>query len=166
MSGWQLLFGFSGRINRATFWLMTATYAVVLLAILFLLNYYASPWWTEPDRPLWAVIVSGAVGLVVSVSIVGTMVKRLHDRDRSGLWSILYFGGPAALFWIPYLFGLRPEAYEDLTSADVAVIASMIGRLIVFASFVELGFLRGTAGPNRFGPVPDAPLWRSGRRVS
>jgi uncharacterized membrane protein YhaH (DUF805 family) len=83
-----------------------------------------------------------ALYFVVFYVTIAAGVKRLHDRDRSGAWLILYYGVP--------LF-IRGAAYEY--RAD-----SMLPDLVALAVFVwlvvELGCLRGTQGPSQYGPSP------------
>jgi len=79
------------------------------------------------------------------VSALAIGVKRLHDRDRSGWWIVLLYFGPMVL-----------EAAQN--STESGTLASILLGLGAFAvsiwALVELGFLRGTSGPNRFGPDP------------
>ncbi|MBR1126148.1 DUF805 domain-containing protein [Bradyrhizobium lablabi] len=75
---------------------------------------------------------------------VATSVKRLHDRDKSGWWLVLFFV-------VPSLYGrleeYLPDSYWVLPLALIAFALSVWG-------FVELLFLRGTKWTNRFGPNP------------
>ena len=79
------------------------------------------------------------------VSALAIGVKRLHDRDRSGWWIVLSYFGPMVL-----------QAAQH--SAESGTLASILLGLGAFAvsiwALVELGFLRGTRGPNWFGPDP------------
>jgi uncharacterized membrane protein YhaH (DUF805 family) len=106
------------------------------------------------DRVMWLVLW----GFLVA------MIKRLHDRNRSGWW----FGGfllvnILAGATIPPILGASP--YADLAEISRAVPLSQdaaraifLGGLLILAYgiylLVEVGLLRGTAGQNRFGPDP------------
>ncbi|MBV8790433.1 MAG: DUF805 domain-containing protein, partial [Pseudolabrys sp.] len=78
------------------------------------------------------------VGIPASI-MVG--IKRLHDRNKSGWWMLLFYGVPVML-----------------DNIDRHVMESLVFTVPSFAitiwALVELGFLRGTPGPNRFGPDP------------
>jgi uncharacterized membrane protein YhaH (DUF805 family) len=68
--------------------------------------------------------------------------KRLHDRDKSAWWLLLFYVLPGALGNIgPYAGG--PDIVFTVASLAVSLWA-----------LVELGFLRGTPGTNRYGPDP------------
>ena len=68
-------------------------------------------------------------------------VKRLHDRDKSGWWVLVFYVLPNVID-----SGGRASGGSGLLS--------LIGFAIGIWAFVELGCLRGTVGDNRFGPDP------------
>ena len=91
--------------------------------------------------------------------LAATTIKRLHDRDKSGWWIVAFIIAPPLLRGIAHSF--------DEWSV-VAVVLSLAAMGLTFWGFVELLFLRGTSGPNRFGPdplaaaetsAPEAPRW-------
>lgn len=160
----HLFFGFSGRINRGKYWLTLVIWILIWIVaiVAFVLGGLAifdrnskdgslpSP---EDFDAFWRMVRDyGALSLIVIVFMVVSWVsafaigvKRLHDRDRSGWWIVLFYFGPAVL-----------QGAQQ--SAESATLASIILGLGAFAvsiwALVELGFLRGTRGPNRFGPDP------------
>jgi uncharacterized membrane protein YhaH (DUF805 family) len=84
--------------------------------------------------------------------LVATTIKRLHDRNRSGWWSVVFLIAPALLSNIV-------DRIDDESYAATALALSL-----AYAAFglkvwgiVELMFFKGTSGPNRFGPDPLAP---------
>jgi len=86
-----------------------------------------------------------ALVIVTWVSALAIGVKRLHDRDRSGWWIVLLYFGPTVL----------GAAQNSAESGTLASILLGIGAFAVsICALVELGFLRGTRGPNRFGTDP------------
>ena len=79
--------------------------------------------------------------------VVATTVKRLHDRNRSGWWIIPFFVVPPLFY-----------RFDDLLGDSWA--AFFLGLAVIVLclwGFIELLFLRGTRGPNRFGPDRLAP---------
>lgn len=80
--------------------------------------------------------------------LAATTIKRLHDRDRSGWWMPIFFVVPA-------LFG---KLSDKLGGSSVAVFLAWIAVALSLWGIVELYFLKGTRGPNRFGPDPLAPV--------
>jgi uncharacterized membrane protein YhaH (DUF805 family) len=83
---------------------------------------------------------------------VATTIKRLHDRDRSGWWSVVFLIAPALLSHI--VDRIDDESY--LATALTLSLAYAAFGLKVWG-IVELLFFSGTSGPNRFGPDPLAP---------
>lgn len=91
------------------------------------------------------VILFGILAVIyipVVISIIAVGLKRLHDRDKSGWWLWVFYAGPSLLSGVGKMAG------------DAAFVFSLAGFAISIWAFVELGCLRGTAGPNRYGPNP------------
>ena len=142
----QLFFGFSGRINRAKYWLGILVYVIIAL-IMASLGYAADQ--TTPFQLLSLII---NIGVFISGLALG--IKRLHDRDKSGWWLLLFYMLPSALFGLGaliFLYGVGSEAAGGLI---IGVILYVLGLAALVWAIVELGFLRGTLGPNRYGPDP------------
>ncbi len=88
-----------------------------------------------------------------------TTAKRLHDRNRSGWWAIavlivnrlsyVYYG----LFFGLY-FGVDVSGAREMLLVMCAVALSVLQTWIV----IELFFLIGTDGRNRFGADPTRAL--------
>ena len=88
----------------------------------------------------------GFVVLAVAVFVVTWIIvdlKRRHDRNKTAWWVELFYAAP---------FLLDTSAY--LKGADYALYFSVPARLINVWALIELGFLRGTFGANRFGDDP------------
>lgn len=140
----RLLFGFKGRINRAR-------YLAVQLAILalWLVLWLKSPFDFSSQWQPWV------FALAMIWINTATTVKRLHDRNRSGWWAVavfvvsrlsyVYYG----LFFGLY-FGVDISIAEELLFVMSAAALSLLQTWVV----IELFFLIGTDGPNRFGSDP------------
>jgi uncharacterized membrane protein YhaH (DUF805 family) len=76
MSWWTILFSFSGRMNRAKYWLCVLIFYVSIFSTL-----YISIDVLQTDNA--AIIVFPAVWIHYAAAI-----KRLHDLDKSGWWVI------------------------------------------------------------------------------
>jgi uncharacterized membrane protein YhaH (DUF805 family) len=97
-------------------------------------------------------IIAAAVDLLFLYPAVAIVIKRLHDRNRRGAYAVLYVAA-AAVMTGGDLFGY----FSDASSFDVVTWLAAAFVLVVGLGFlIELGFRRGTAGPNRFGPEPSA----------
>jgi uncharacterized membrane protein YhaH (DUF805 family) len=142
-----LIFGLKGRINRARF-------LVVQLALLTVWLLWLK---FQPDvSAQWvALLFDWAVTIALIWINTTTTVKRLHDRNRSGWWAVgifvlhrvafVYYG----LFFGSY-FGVDISLLTEWLLVTLVIAMSLLGTWV----FIELFFLIGTDGSNRFGPDP------------
>jgi uncharacterized membrane protein YhaH (DUF805 family) len=145
-----LLFRFEGRINRARYWCAVLIYLATWIMFLIV----ALSWFVALRNDLYGftggTLAVWAVGITVLIagtwSGLATGMKRLHDRDRSGWWMLLFMGAPTVIDWIG----------GWLNAGDSLVFQVPVWAITIWAC-VELGLLRGTDGPNRYGPDPLAP---------
>ncbi|MGA9794067.1 MAG: DUF805 domain-containing protein [Rhizomicrobium sp.] len=161
MTATEYLFGFGGRINRAKWWLllliqlgaaMAYYFAIFLIAGTSGASIVTSSSAEQIERnvggfAILLVLLSLGYGIGMFIVWLAVTVKRLHDRDKSGAWILLFALGP----WVAYLLALM-FAFEH--SASLSGIAALTGFAISIWAFIELGCLRGTVGDNRFGPDP------------
>lgn len=159
--GWlELFLSFHGRIGRRQFWVGVLLLFAVAIGIGFLVS-------VLPQSLQFGAFV--IFGLLATIAGMAIPVKRLHDRNRTGWW----IGLPALLGllfagWI-WIGGGFSQPLSVLNGRfDITLIGNAVDLVLVVYQiwlFIELGFLRGTAGPNRFGddplqqdrPLPSAP---------
>jgi uncharacterized membrane protein YhaH (DUF805 family) len=164
-------FSFSGRIGRKTFWL---GYVLPLLVASIVASMLDTALGLAPSPMADAVPadatqvgpINGVVSLLSIWPMLAGSIKRLHDRDRSGWWIGGFYLASAAAGAIAFASLATTTGFMFLhrdapvTQADVqGVLLVMIAAGVVILGFaiwllVETGFLRGTTGPNRFGPDP------------
>jgi uncharacterized membrane protein YhaH (DUF805 family) len=91
-----------------------------------------------------------AVPLLIAAIFVA--IRRMHDRNRSGWWALLFTVAPLSLF------GLADTLVEmQAPAASLAGLALLLPAMgLDLWALLEFGFLRGTRGPNRFGPEPQS----------
>lgn len=151
----KMRFGFvflslRGRIARRTFWLamlgLLLAYAAVFLPLLLVWpdDTLASP------SALWVRQVIFASDLALAWPSFAVTAKRQQDR---GQWP-----------WMAWLMLALTLAYSvselaglTETAAGLTIVGGTLLGAIGLASLIiliELGFRRGTDGPNRFGPDP------------
>jgi uncharacterized membrane protein YhaH (DUF805 family) len=185
MSTLQYLFGFNGRINRAKVWIFLLI-VIGMEIVATLIAIFGFDWTdflkslqaqvhagSHPHHLDWCALswpkihsVTSMIALAAIVAIVlvyiwsrlAVYVKRLHDRNKSAWWLLLYVLLPGAL-----------QIYAHSTGHSMLVSSmSMIGKvsygvamLIGLWVFIELYCFRGTKGPNRFGgdPVDGGPAY-------
>jgi uncharacterized membrane protein YhaH (DUF805 family) len=142
----QLFFSFTGRINRGKYWLGILVYVIIAL-VLATLGYAAGE---TMAFQLLNIIVN--IGLFIGG--LALAAKRLHDRDKSAWWILLFCVAPGVLIALGAFFATYGSGMEETGSMIAGGLFSLIGFVLLVWAFVEIGGLRGTVGPNRFGPDP------------
>ena len=146
----KILFSFDGRIGRRTYWLATLAVIVAVLVLTFgpfLLNSEAAA--------VLMLVVSQFIWLLCLWPILAVGAKRLHDRDKSGWWLLVFWLLPFALLVAGFNIALfddpRTGRSGDFSTGAILVLASLLPALW---GIVELGILPGTKGPNLYGADP------------
>jgi uncharacterized membrane protein YhaH (DUF805 family) len=136
---WLYLFNsFEGRISRKTFWIAFGVLLVAELAA------HAIAETIEGDR------LSAIVDLAFTYPEFAVAAKRGHDRDLP-LWLLATFFAAGALLDLLTVLGLAGTTDEpSIASLLIALPFTVFG----LALLVELGFRKGTPGPNQYGPDP------------
>jgi uncharacterized membrane protein YhaH (DUF805 family) len=144
MDAVNLFINFNGRINRAKFWIVVLCCAVFFLAVIGITMAVSSSMDTMFRAALIAYIPLIYVGVV-------TGIKRLHDRNKSGWWIVLFYGSPLGLPFVAAILSGTTESSVALFLVQLVSLGMLIWAL------VDLGCLRGSIGQNRYGPDPLAP---------
>lgn len=137
---WINLFtSFEGRISRQPFWIGVIILSVIE-AVVSLLTYQS-----EADR------IASIIDLILTYPEFAVAAKRAHDRNIA-TWIIGLFFAGSVIFDLLVLGGWIDKSNTELaTPLAIAVVLWGIFGLVVL---VDLGFRRGTEGPNRYGPDP------------
>ena len=126
----QSLFSFDGRLNRAKFWLIliaTDIAVFVLLAILVAVIGGSMTMGEDGSMPsMGAGVIGNLVALVIFVAAV----------------------------WIGLAVGVK--RYHDRGKSGWWVLIVLVPVIGGLWYLIECGFLRGTIGPNAYGPDPVA----------
>ena len=153
----NLLFGFSGRINRAKWWLTVLVTIIISVVI-----------------QLVVAINETVGGILALISFIVTIwiglaagAKRLHDLNRTAAWLVVFYGVPIVLIIILIAYAGMSLGAAVLTGGadnlDASALVGLGGIAIVIIvlvmavgiwSFIWFGCLRGTVGPNQYGPDP------------
>ena len=152
----ELLTSFEGRIGRGRYWLGVLAIIAISIAVGAVLGIVAA----SIGSP--ALLLIGTLALYVVLVWFGAAltIKRLHDRDKPAVpWAVIFIGVPL-LAGLMQLFGI---GFAEPAPGSTVPIVSGLGAVVSLAALavqlwalIELGFLRGTPGPNRFGPDPVA----------
>jgi uncharacterized membrane protein YhaH (DUF805 family) len=133
-----LLNSFEGRISRKTFWIAMA----VLIVAETLAHFIAEA--LQGDR------LSAIVDLAFTYPEFAIAAKRAHDRDLP-IWILIVFFAGGALLDLFTVLGLAGSNEEP---SVLSLIIAVPFTVMLVALMIELGFRRGTIGPNRYGPDP------------
>lgn len=148
MSLKTLFFSFDGRIGRRQWWLATLAVVLASLAATYLANPIRWHMDSEPFTPSTTGETLFTLAFLIPETAVS--VKRFHDR-----------GWPN---WVPYSYAIAIVvvtlldhfrlifAHPDPTTGDLWIIAGVMAMLGFIV--IDNGMLRGTRGPNRYGPDP------------
>lgn len=161
MSWRQDYFSFRGRVGRKACWLYVAISTPLLVALVLVSWTYA---WSVPGAyenggptpfPSGMIGMAGAVlffSVLAALLVVGlaVTVKRLHDRNKAWWWIAVFIIIPDGLY------GLAQYLDESGSATNESAVFLVRFAATAFAAWglIELGFLRGTAGANRFGSDP------------
>ena len=143
MSMSQPLISFRGRLNRKAYWMTTIGVTVVVAVVLLIF------WALSGEHELAAFIAIWVLFAILYIPLVwvglAISAKRRHDRDKSAWWLLLVYAVPLVLSAASSRIG------------DSGFFLDLAGLAIIIWAFVELGCLRGTIGPRRYGPDPLPP---------
>lgn len=167
----QTFTSFEGRIGRKAWWLGTIVMIVVAFVLYFVLSVVMGTGLSAMMDPaklsepgfMENYMRSAAWQQLISIAILGfpitaLMAKRLNDRNRPS-WM-------KWLFWLPTLLGTllglsgMAYSYADVggmmmpTPSTLMTITTILSVVVGIWALVELGFLRGTEGPNAYGSDP------------
>lgn len=158
----HLYFNPSGRINRSTFWLKGVLLLALIWFVIYLLEIFVLAWaafdvipsWlieSSFDDPSWTIEMMAAyfvpllvihiiLSLIHAWTNFAVTIKRLHDTDRSGWWTLAW--------GVAYIVG-------SLTTGIIIGIFIILG--VIIWALVWLGFQEGTLGRNRYGQATTGP---------
>lgn len=135
-----LLFSFTGRLNRRA-------YLVAALAL-------------GLPNAILPRLAPAAPGLLMQIllfwPLLALATKRAHDRGHGTAWSVYMVALPG-VFGILLHFAVALDmisAAPDLSTLTLVIAIDLLIAVPVLWASVELFFLRGTRGANRYGPDP------------
>lgn len=128
-----------GRINRKPYWLATLLLLVISIPVQLIALYLGG---------MTATVIVGLIFLYPGFALA---VKRAKDRNRP-IWIVVGIFAVVLISNFMQAAGAHQNAAGEPTGAFLVV--SLIMLVYAIYMLVELGFLRGTAGPNQYGPDP------------
>jgi uncharacterized membrane protein YhaH (DUF805 family) len=133
---WKYLFASrDGRISRKPYWLALVVLIVISLVLQFILV------------PILGLLITFIITLPIFYAAFAISTKRAHDRDRPE-WYVLGF------YVLLLVFQLLTLSGDPMAPSSIATMLSVPVMIWAVVMLIDLGFLRGTNGPNRYGPDP------------
>jgi len=126
----QSLFSFDGRLNRAKFWLILIATDIAVFVLLAILVAVTGGSMTMGDDGSMPSMGGGVIGNLVALVIF------------------------VAAVWIGFAVGVK--RYHDRGKSGWWVLIVLVPVIGGLWYLIECGFLRGTIGPNAYGPDPVA----------
>ena len=142
----KALFAVTGRANRLLYWkriIFGWIAAFVAAVTTMVMEGRSDSAFVSEAIPLLAILIMmAAIGAMICVTI-----RRLHDRNRAWHWFLV-------LVLLPVLLRAIAGYFDKNGALGPAIGLNVIGVIFGIWGFVELGCLKGTEGPNGFGPDP------------
>jgi uncharacterized membrane protein YhaH (DUF805 family) len=126
MSLVQILFGFNGRIRRTTYWLAYLGFVVAVM-----------------------VVMGVAIGALAGVASV---TRGAAEEAAAGGFVVIYLLSIPISLWVG--FALMIKRCHDRDYPGVMSLISLVPLVGSLWALIDLGFIDGTPGPNRYGPSP------------
>ena len=138
----ELFFSLDGRISRSKYWL-----GIVVLAVVNAVATYAIVRLVGISQA--AIAFGAAVSFALIYPSYAVLAKRFQDRGKPGVLALIAIV-PAYGVNLLYTFGVL----DPVEPSTIARALDAIVVLIFLWYLVELGLLKGTQGPNAYGPDP------------
>ena len=149
--------GMDGRIGRQAWWIGVVVLIVVAIVLNFILGAIMGggmPSLSDLTDPAfmagyakkagWQSLI---IGLITAYPYISLSVKRRHDRNNNG-YDAMGLIGFSLLWSLIQALGIVSSV------GTIGMIISIIFLIYAIYMLVQLGFLKGTAGPNTYGPDP------------
>jgi len=179
----QLYTSFAGRIGRKQFWIgmVGLLVANIVIGILILpvvglgmvpdmaaqqagavdVEEAARLIGQSMSRSAWASLL---LLTVFALPTLAVSIKRRRDRNKSGMDVVVYYVLAGVVqFLVATGIGVTTTDFQGVMLPTPNLIVSLLSLglgLFGLYLFVTMGFLRGTNGPNDFGPDPLRPASR------
>ena len=146
--------GFDGRLNRQAWWLSVIALIVVAVVLSWILGMIMGTGGMmtmaqalDPatlQKAAWQGLI---VSIITAYPYIAISVKRRHDRNNNGYDAI-------GLIVVGILYNLLQALGLISPTNTVGMIVGLVFAVYAIYMLVQLGFLKGTAGPNNYGPDP------------
>jgi len=135
---------FTGRARRAEYWWFFL-FCLLIGIVTEIVDRIVAPDYTATHS-------SGPVSTGMTIALllpqISVFVRRLHDTNRTGWWALIFY---------VVLIGLFFAALAAYFNANFSLGGAFVLSIVAICIWViVLLAMKGTAGPNRYGPDPVA----------
>lgn len=138
-----LLTSFEGRINRKPFWLSILILVVAMIVLVVIIGSIVG---FTSKAYNW---VGFILQLLVLYPSLALMIKRLHDRDRPDYFAYIMIA-PSIVIGLLQALGIMDPAQGMSALGYLLYLIYMVVGIWALVEFC----MRGTVGPNQYGPDP------------
>jgi uncharacterized membrane protein YhaH (DUF805 family) len=133
----QLFFSFEDRMSRQPYWLASTVVTALMLLVTGIVYIVVDDCVRIGPLMLLLALFTPFIWSTMALS-----AKRLHDRNKSAFWLFTFY--------------LVPPTLKDFAgnAGGIGIALGLAGTALSLWALVEIGFLRGTAGPNHYGRDP------------
>jgi uncharacterized membrane protein YhaH (DUF805 family) len=139
---------FEGRINRKPYWMGLILLIIVMIVVMFVAIYLVGGSVLVNDTRTR--LITFILQLLFLYPSAVLMVKRLHDRNRPNYY-VAFLLVPMVIKALTDLMGMTGD---PVSQNALDYLLNIIIFVVSVWFFIELGCLRGTVGPNQYGPDP------------
>jgi uncharacterized membrane protein YhaH (DUF805 family) len=149
--------GMDGRIGRQAWWIGVVVLIVVAIVLNFILGAVMGGGMPSLEQMMDPAFMAGyakkagwqslIIGLITAYPYISLSVKRRHDRNNNGYDAM-------GLIAFSLLWSLLQALGIFMSTNGIGMVISIVFLIYAIYMLVQLGFLKGTAGPNTYGPDP------------
>jgi uncharacterized membrane protein YhaH (DUF805 family) len=148
----QFYFSARGRISRSQYWLRFLVPVIVIGFILGILKAVNGETTSGPFTTITTIFQ-----LLVLWPGIAVLIKRIHDRNKSGALVWLLYGPMILLIVFGVATVVAAASGNNGATAALGVISLILAAIVLVVGiwfFIEFGCMRGTIGANAHGPDP------------
>ncbi len=134
-----------GRIGRQSYWIGIVGFIVIGIIAYLIINAIFG------IMTMVGLVILFVVQLALLYPSYALMGKRFQDRDKPASYALILIA-LSILNGLLGIFGITHDAIGQPTA--IGWIFNIAQIIVGIWFLVELGFLRGTVGPNQYGPDP------------
>ena len=147
----------SDRIGRGRFFIWSCLFLPMCIVLQVEFAKVTEAGFATAGQIIYAVLLNSLL-VVATLFYIWAAIKRLHDMNMSGWWSLLYFlQGQAPILLLFFLIPKSSDFYwHELPVLPPVLLFASLYLWFLFPVFnIALCCIKGTNGANKYGAVPN-----------